>query len=285
MDKQKVIDEAYNAAIEAAIKATEEIIPFWPNPQNTRFNRKLALEVIDKEGTGNYATVADLNSERKIIEVIQSKPLLSNHSFVTEETDGIDAEENWRWIIDPIDGTPNFRNGNPDFGICIALFYGQQPILGLIARPGLQQMVVIKKGSDAKLITYEGKEIANLRELAQSYNDPLDKALIGYDLNYYDRKGQLKEITDKIIANIGYAVCLASFSTGTFRLLQGMMGLYFGRNPTIMDIAPAAALIPAIGGFITDMEGKPIDWKAKERSFIGAINPHIHQQFLDLLKA
>jgi myo-inositol-1(or 4)-monophosphatase len=284
MDKQKIIDEAYDAAVEAAIKATEEILPFWPNPLNTHFDRKLALEVIDKEGTGNYATTADVKSEKKIIEVIRSKPLLSNHSFVVEETGGIDADENWRWIVDPIDGTPNFRNGNPDFGMCIALFNGQEPIVGVIARPGLKQMAVIKKDADAKLINYEGKEIADLKELAQQYKDPLEKALIGYDLNYYDRQGQLEEIADKIIANIGYAVCLASFSTGTFRLLQGMMGLYFGRNPTVMDIAPAAALIPAIGGVITDMEGKPIDWKAEKRSFIGAINPSIHLQFLNLLK-
>lgn len=135
------------------------------------------------------------------------------------------------------------------------------------------------------MLTYEGKEIANLKELAQHYSDPLDKALVGYDLNYYDREGQLNEIASKIITKVGYASVLASFSTGTFRILQGMMGLYFGRNPTIMDIAPSATLIPAVGGVITDMEGKPIDWKASKRSYIGAVNPQIHQQFLDILNS
>lgn len=285
MDKQNIIDAAYDTAIKAAIQATELILPFWPNPDNAHFNRQLALDVIDKEGTGNYATIADLQAEKKIIEVIQSNPLLKEHSILSEESEEIVADEKWRWIIDPIDGTPNFRNGNPDYGMCIALFNGQQPILGLIARPGLKQMVIAKNGSDAKLITYDGKELANVRELAEGYKDPIDKALVGYDLGYSNRQGQLKEIADKIITKVGYAVCLASFSTGNFRMLQGMMGIYFGMSPTIMDIAPAAALIPAVGGIVTDMQGKPIDWLSSERSYIGAVNPKIHQQFLEVVNS
>ena len=285
MNKQNIIDAAYDTAIKAAIQATELVIPFWPNPDNAHFNRQLALDVIDKEGTGNYATIADVQAEKKIIEVIQSHPLLKEHSILSEESEEIVADEKWRWIIDPIDGTPNFRNGNPDFGMCIALFNGQQPILGLIARPGLQQMVIAKNNSDAQLLNYEGKQLANLRELAEGYKDPLDKALVGYDLGYSNRQGQLREIADKIITKVGYAVCLASFSTGNFRLMQGMMGIYFGMSPTIMDVAPAAALIPAIGGVVTDMQGKPIDWLSSERSYIGAVNPQIHQQFLDVVNS
>ncbi len=283
MDRQNIINAAYNAAIEAALQATEEIIPFWPNPNNPSFNRQLALKVIDKEGVGNYATIADLRSEKKIIEVIQSKPLLKDHSFIGEELGAIQSDENWYWIIDPIDGTPNFRNGNPDFGMCIALFNGQKPILGLIAIPGLRQIVIAKSDGDAKLITYDGKELANLKELAQSYSDPLEKALVGYDLGYSNRDVQLHEIADKVITRVGYASVLASFSTGNFRVAQGMMGLYFGMSPTVMDIAPAAAIIPAIGGVVTDMKGKQIDWRAENRSYIGAINPQIHQQFLEVI--
>ena len=283
MDKQKIIDTAYDTAIYAAIKASEVILPFWPNPENIYFNHQLALGVIDKEGTGNYATIADLQAEKKIIEVIQLNPFLKEHSILSEESKEIVADEKWRWIIDPIDGTPNFRNGNPDYGMCIALFNGQQPILGLIARPSLQQMVVAKYGCDAKLLTYDGKELANVKELAAKYHDSLDKALIGYDLGYSNRQNQLIEIAEKIITKVGYAVCLASFSTGNFRLMQGMMGIYFGMSPTVMDVAPAAALIPASGGVITDMHGNPIDWLSSERSYIGAVNPKIHQQFLEVV--
>lgn len=273
---------AYNTAIDAAIKASEKILPYWPNPLNPYFNEKLVLEVIKKEGLGNYATLADIQSERVIIQTIQAQPLFKKHSIFAEESEEIKADQDWRWIIDPIDGTPNFRSGNPDFGIAIALFNGQKPILGLIAMPGLKQMVVAKSGDEAKLLTFDGKQLANLKELASRYKDPLKNALVGYDLGYEKRSERLAVVA-KIINKVSYASCLASFSTGNFRLVQGMMGIYFG-FPTIMDIAPAAALIPAVGGVITGLDGKPIDWTAPERTYLGAVNPRIHQEFLELLQ-
>lgn len=281
---QELEQVAYNTAVDAAIKASEKILPYWPNPLNPYFNEKLVLEVIKKEGIGNYATLADIQSEKVIIQTIQAQPLFKNHSIVAEESGEIKADSNWRWIIDPIDGTPNFRNGNPDFGIAIALFNGQKPILGLIAMPGLKQMVVAKSGDEAKLLTFDGKQLANLKDLASKYNDSLEKALVGYDLGYEEREKQVTDVLAKVIPRVGYASCLASFSTGHFRLVQGMMGVYFGASPTIMDIAPAATLIPAIGGVVTGFDGKLIDWTAQKRTYVSAINPQIHQEFLELLK-
>lgn len=281
--EQKILNEAYDTAIEAVVRASQEVYPFWPNPQNKLFNPQLALEVIDKEGSGNYATIADKKSGAKIIEVIQSNPLFKNHSIVTEDSEEILEDKDWKWVIDEIDGTINFRNGNPDFGICVALFNGSRPVMGLIAMPGLKQITAVKDGSDAILYSYERTEIAHLKDLSQRYSDQLSRALVGYDLGYEYRLEQLSSEVAKISSKVGYPSCLGSFSTGNFRLLQGMMGVYFGMRPTLMDIAPAAALVPAIGGIISNMEGKPIDWNASERSYIAAINPKIHNEFLEAL--
>lgn len=280
---QELEQIAYNTAVSAAIKASEEILPYWPNPLNPHFNEKLVLQIIEKEGVGNYATLADIQSEKVIIQTIQAQPLFKNHSIVAEESEEIKADQNWRWIIDPIDGTPNFRNGNPDFGIEIALFNGQEPVLGLIAMPGLRQMAIARRGDEAKLLDFDGKQLAVLRELSSRYKDPLQRALVGYDLGYEARQKQLTDVVAKVIGKVGYASCLASFSTGNFRLVQGMMGVYFGVSPTVMDIAPAATLIPAVGGVVTGLDGRPIDWSAQQRSYVGAINPRIHQEFLELL--
>lgn len=107
----------------------------------------------------------------------------------------------------------------------------------------------------------------------------------GYGFKYENRAGQLRRIADRIIGRVAYASCLASFSTGNFRLLLGMMGIYFGISPTVMDVAPAAALIPAVGGVVSDMEGKPIDWCVDRRSYIGAVNPRIHREFLEVMQS
>lgn len=277
---QKLIDTAYDLAIQAALQASQAMMPFWPNPQNSAFDDQRALELTQKEGIGNYATIADLRSEEKIIEVITSNPLMKSHSILAEESGEMHGDKQWRWSIDPIDGTMNFRSGNPDFGICIALFEGDRAVVGLIAMPALQQFVAVKDGENAGLFSYRGDQIADLSALAARHNDHLDNALVGYNLGYTDRENQLQDIAAKLITKVGYAASLGSYSTGNFRLLQGMMGAYFGMSPTVMDIAPVAALLPAVGGVVTDLQGSPIDWSAPSRTYLGTVNRQIHEEFL-----
>lgn len=278
---QKLIDVAYNAAVRAAVEASHVMMPFWPNPLNHQFDGRRALELTQKEeGIGNIATKADTLSEAKIIEVIRADPQLRAHSISAEEAGDINGNQQWRWSIDPIDGSLNFLNGIPDFGICIALFNGDRVVVGVIAMPALQQLVAVQEGGNAKLFAYSGDEIADLSLLAKRHDDRLDNALVGYNLGYVNRDRQLMEIAERLVTKVGYPSSLGSFATGNFRLLQGMVGAYFGMSPTVMDVAPAAALIPAIGGVISDMEGKPIDWSAPKRTYLGAVNKRIHEQFL-----
>jgi myo-inositol-1(or 4)-monophosphatase len=275
---------AYNTAIEAALAASEVMLPWWPNPTNRLFNGK-DLDTITKEGIGNYATVADLESEKRIIEVIQSKPEFRSHGILAEETDEITGDGEWRWIVDPIDGTINFRNGNADFGICIALFQGNTPIAGIIAMPALRQLVSAGVGQPAKLMSYDKVELGDLQSLARRFPDPLDNALVGYNVGYQDRIAQMHFVTNKVVEKVGNACCLGSYSTGNFRLVQGMMGICFGLTPTAMDISLAAALIPAVGGVITDLDGDEIDWTAKERTYLGAVNARLHDEFLTAINS
>lgn len=279
------IDIAYETAIEASLRATAVIMPFWPNPSNRDFDSSSVLSRTTKDGTGNYATIADFESERTIIDVIQSKSILADHSILSEESDEIVGDDEWQWIVDPIDGTQNFSSGIPDFGICIALLHGSDPVVGVIAIPALRQLVAVKKGGPARLLSYDGTELADLRALAERHRHPLQDTVVGYNLGYHDRPAQMELIAQKLITHVGYASCLGSFAVGNFRLLQGMMGVYFGMAPTVMDIAPAAALVSAVGGVTSDLAGEPIDWRASSRTYVGAINPRVHDEFLQKLNA
>ncbi len=280
-----VIDIAYDTALLACRRATEVVMPLWPNPSNRSFDASIALETFVKAGTGNYATVADLRAEQRIVEVVQAEPMLATHTIMSEESEPIVGDDEWRWIVDPIDGTQNFMNGIPDFGICIALLRGNEPVVGVIAMPALQQMVAVKYGDVPRLLSYDGAELADLRQLTNAYANSLNETIVGYNLGYNDRAQQLEVIATKLVDNVGYAACLGSFATGNFRLVQRMMGAYFGMAPTVMDIAPAAILIPSIGGVVTDLAGQPIDWNAHERTYVGALTPRLHEQFLTTFNA
>lgn len=284
MGEQQLIEAARATTFNAIVEASRAMLAYWPNPQNVHFDPARMPEIVDhKGGPGNYATIADHAAEQSIIAAITSNPLFRGHGIVAEESGANNADAEWRWVIDPIDGTLNFRHGNPDFGVCIALFKGNTPMLGAIAQPAIGQVAMATIGTDAMLFDFNGRPIANLRQRASQYDEPLERALVGYDVGYAKRGQQLQQFVVPIADKVGYAVSIASFSTGNMRLLQGMMAAYFGSCPTVMDVAPAAALIPAVGGVVTDMQGRPIDWRARERTYLAAINPQIHARLLELL--
>lgn len=279
-----VENEAFRIAMQAAMDASQLILQYWPNPSNPRFDRKLANTIFEKsEGVGNYATLADIESEKAIITAVKSNPLLKEHSIVSEESDEIVADPNWQWVIDPIDGTPPFKNGLPEFGISIGLLKGHEPIMGVIAMPASGQLIAARKNQGAALYSLDGELISPLNRAVIAGDVDLKKAMIGYDLGYRDRGKQLQDDVAKIADKLGYPVSYGSSSTAAFRVAQGLLAGYFFRTPTKFDIAATSAIIPEIGGKVTDFQGQPIDWQAQNRSIVIARNPQIHDKLLEII--
>lgn len=278
-----VIEEARKTAIDAARLASNTMLSYWPGPSNQLFDRERIMQIIEKDhGVGNYATIADLESEEAIKAMIQKNPLFTTHTIVGEESDRIEGTSEWQWIIDPIDGTQAFRHGLPDFGVNIALFKGQKPIIGVIAMPALRQLMASQEGKGAYLYDYEGNILVDLREQQVEKDESFDKILVGFDTGYVERSRQLRDFTAKIADKIGYPVSYASSATANFRLAQGSLAAYFLQTPTIMDIAAPAAIISEVGGKVSDMHGEPIDWNADSRSYLAARNEQIHTQILEI---
>ncbi len=279
----EVEQKAYDTAIKAIITASNQVLRYWQSPTNSYFDESYTMKIFKKaEGTGNYATTADKESEKIIIELIRKNPLFKDHHIIAEESDEIESESEYQWLIDPIDGTPPFRNGLPEFGISIGLLKEKDPIMGVIAMPALGQLVVARKGQGAKLLSFT-EEILIEKLDNQGIKTSLDNLLVGYDLGYENRGEQLEKTISKLADKIGYPVCYGSCSAANFRLSQGLIGAYFFETPKKFDIAAAAAIIPEIGGVVTDMRGQPIDWAVSQRTFLAARSPQIHSQLVEML--
>ena len=78
----------------------------------------------------DLVTQTDIDSEKKIIELISSK--FPDHSFLAEESGKKLKSSNYTWIIDPLDGTTNFVHGYPCYGVSIALMYENETIVGVV---------------------------------------------------------------------------------------------------------------------------------------------------------
>ena len=98
------------------------------------FNGKFTIS--NKEGINNLVTQADFASDKAIREVIKSA--FPDHGIVSEESDEKISESEYKWIIDPIDGTVNFANGIPICCVSIGLEYKGEMLMGAVYNPIMQ---------------------------------------------------------------------------------------------------------------------------------------------------
>ena len=116
---------------------------------------------VDDKGTGrdyDPVTAADRNAERVISRLIAKE--FPEHGLVGEEFGSRNAEAQFRWVIDPIDGTRAFIMGQPLWGTLIGLLDGDQPVLGMMNQPftgerfwGSARGAFLRRGAASRRLT------------------------------------------------------------------------------------------------------------------------------------
>src|SRR5919107_1995536 len=93
------------------------------------FNNK-NLKITNKEGINNLVTEADHASEKAIMETIRE--CFPDHFILSEEAGEMVMDSEYKWIIDPIDGTVNYAHGIPICCISIAIEHQGDMIMGAV---------------------------------------------------------------------------------------------------------------------------------------------------------
>lgn len=128
--------------------------------------RKPHLDIHTKENESDIVTKADKASDALLQERI--KRAYPSHSILTEESGESVASSDWRWVIDPLDGTTNFAEGLPYFAVSIALEYQGTTVGGVVFVPYLNELFHAIKGEGAWL---DGNPIS------PRPNDRMDRAV------------------------------------------------------------------------------------------------------------
>jgi histidinol-phosphatase len=89
---------------------------------------------VDTKADRTPVTDADRSTEQALRDALQR--LRPGQEIVGEEFGG-DAQGEWRWILDPIDGTVNYANGVPVWASLIALMRGDRAVCGVVSAPAL----------------------------------------------------------------------------------------------------------------------------------------------------
>lgn len=235
------------------------------------FQTDLDIEV--KSSSFDLVTVADLESEKAIVSKIKKR--FPQHNFLAEESKYEKTDSEFKWIIDPLDGTNNFASGLPIFCSSIALAKNDELILGVIYDVTRDELFYAQKGQGAFL---------NEKRISVSNTSNLEQSLLitGF---YYDRGNQMLDTIDNIrkflLKRIRGLRRLGSAALDLCYVACGRVSGFWEFELNPWDFAAAALIIKEAGGSITDRSGKEIN--INKKSFIVASNGRIHDSMLSVL--
>jgi len=228
---------------------------------------------VSLKGPGDFVTVSDKKVEKILIdELLKARP---NYSILSEEIGEIKNDSEFRWIIDPIDGTSNFLHGIPHFAISIGLEHNAEIICGIIYDPIKDEMFVAEKGKGAYM---------NDKRIRVSARPKLKDCMIfsgGPRYNSQNKELVFQEYK-KISSEVHTAIRkLGSASLDLAYVASGRSDGFWQRDLNYWDIAAGIIIVKESGGFITDFNG---DNEYLKNKTILATNSKINEEMIEVLK-
>ncbi|HEY0405344.1 MAG TPA: inositol monophosphatase family protein [Pyrinomonadaceae bacterium] len=228
---------------------------------------------IRHKGTIDLVTEADLASESLIIERIKSH--YPRHSILAEESgaSAVEGASEWKWIIDPLDGTTNYAHAYPCFCVSIGLEHNGAMTLGVIYDPLRDETFAAERGAGATL---------NDRRIRVSEVDDLNQAMLctGFPYDVRDHGDFARHFSNFIkhaqaVRRDGSAALdLASVACGRF---DG----FWEEGLRPWDVAAGVLLIEEAGGRVSHYDGAPFNIYAPP---IMSSNGLIHEAMMRVLQ-
>lgn len=226
---------------------------------------------VDRKADASPVTEADRASEILIVEGLRAA--FPNIPCVAEEeaSAGILPDSLGRefFLVDPLDGTREFINRNPDFTVNIALVRAGVPEIGIVYAPASRRAFVGRPGM-AEAIIISSDEIIAARQQIRVRQRPETPTIVA------SRSHRTLE-TDEFIAKLGAAEIVSVGSSLKFCLVaEGAADIYprFGRTME-WDTAAGDAVLRAAGGMTTTVDGKPLLYgKQRQAHDADFANPH-----------
>lgn len=225
--------------------------------------------VAERKGEYDLVTEADRASEALVVERLRAH--YPSHTIVAEEGGGIDSASDYRWYVDPLDGTTNFAHGYPAFAVSLGLERAGEPIAGVVYDPVRDELFAAERGGGAYL---------NSRRIHVSATRRVSESLLAtgfpniqrgssYNIHFYHQLGMA---THGVRRSGSAALDLAYVACGR---LDGFWE--FGLQP--WDMAGGRLIVAEAGGRYSDMDGRPHNLRSPH---LTADNDLIHDDLLAL---
>ncbi|MGH2567481.1 MAG: inositol monophosphatase family protein [Bacteroidota bacterium] len=228
-------------------------------------DRKLGQET-------NLVTEIDRKAEEMIIEKIRKR--YHHHDFLGEEFGGHEKKSEFKWIIDPLDGTTNFTHGLPIFCVSVGLERRGELILGVVYDPNFDELFTAEKGRGSFL---------NNRRLHVSNTKRLGESLLvtGFPYDIGSKTDSIVVHFENFLKEAQAVRRLGSAALDLCYVAAGRFDGYWEHSLNPWDMAAGVLLVQEAGGKYTDLKGFPSTIYQKS---VLATNGMLHDRMVEVLR-
>jgi len=223
---------------------------------------------IEYKGEADLVTVADRSSEKLILERIRAR--WPDHDIVGEEGGRVETGADYRWYVDPLDGTTNFAHGYPVFCVSLGLTWRGERKAGVLYDPTRDELFAAERGKGAYL---------NGQQIRVSKTARLNESLVATGFPSYKRHKNPNIFFYHVVTLRSHGVRRAG--SAALDLASVASGRYdgfweFNLNP--WDTSAGLLLVEEAGGKVTGFRGQS---SAVTDRDVVASNGVIHEELLE----
>lgn len=230
--------------MELDLKKTLELAVCWAKAVgeiHLSYFRSNNLDIHTKSNVFDVVTRADKESEAFLIGEIGK--VFPGHAILGEESGEHAGTSDYRWVLDPLDGTNNYSQGLPVYTVSIGLQYKQQTVLGVVYAPYLNELYTAIRGQGAfgngKKIQVSGK--TDLEHSVLGTGFPYDK-----DVNPDNNAANLAALLPHLrgvrrMGSAAYDLCCTA---------AGWLDGYWELALSAWDMCAGALIVEEAGGVV-----------------------------------
>ncbi len=222
---------------------------------------------IQEKSLNSLVSYVDVTAEKELVKGL--KVILPEAGFITEENTVSQAESEYKWIIDPLDGTTNFIHNIPLFAVSIALMKGDKIISGVVYEVNRKEC----------FYAYEkGGAFLNGKKIKVTDTKTLSSSLIatGFPYEIFDHLDKYLKSFFVLLPKIRGVRRLGTAAVDLVYVACGRFDGFYELNLNAWDVAAGAFIVQQAGGTVTDLSGDNNFIFGKE---IVASNGLIHDEF------
>ena len=261
---RKLIERALNLSVTLARRAGRILME--------EFGKGVNIEL-----KGQIDPVTDLDRRVESFLVGGITEEFPDHDLLAEEGTYPEGGSEYRWVIDPLDGTTNYAHGYPCFAVSIALELRGEAQVGVIYQPALDEIFTAARSGGAFL---------NGRPITVSEQENLGRAFLVTGVPYNLREpGVLRRNVNRLDRFLARSFAVRRDGSAAYDLACLAAGRFDGfweEGLKSWDTAAGVLLVLEAGGVVTDFDGGPYV-SGESSTILAAGSKQLHRQMISLL--